>query len=144
MVSRDGVLVSIIWIIFTLLFSIVTLAMLNPSPSQDALRSLIGPKLIFFSIIIAIAVFEYRLSRTEAKKGETGSLSRTFVMIITFGLLFSLLFSVSIDLVHSYSLNIDSRAYNTSAVFFISSIYFIVTLFAMFFYTTLIKQEQEA
>jgi len=139
MVSRDGVLVSIIWIVFTLLFAITTRAMFNPSPSPAALRFLVGPKLIFFSIIIAIATLEYRLSRTEAKE-QIDSLSRTFVTIITFGLLFSLLFSVSIDLAHAYSLNINSQAYNVSAVFFITSIYFILTLFAMFFYTILIGQ----
>ncbi|MBI2486434.1 MAG: hypothetical protein HYW01_05665 [Deltaproteobacteria bacterium] len=138
MISKDGVLVSIIWIIFTLLFAIATVAILNPSPSPVALRSLVGPKLVFFSLIIAIAALEYRLSRTESKE-QISSLSRTFVTIITFGLLFSLLFSVSIDLAHSYSLNINSQAYNVSVVFFISSIYFILTLFAMFFYTALIE-----
>ena len=49
MVSRDGVLLGVIWMVFTLLFAIVTVAWLHPSP--DVLRILIGPKLIFFSIL---------------------------------------------------------------------------------------------
>lgn len=51
MVSRDGVLIVIIWMVFTLLFAIVTVLWLHPLPSLDALRSLMGPKLIFFSIL---------------------------------------------------------------------------------------------
>jgi hypothetical protein len=139
MVSRDGVLLGIIWSVFTLLLAIVTVMILNPSPSSDMLGFLVGPKLIFFSIIIALAALEYRLPRTEAK-GQESPLSHTFVTIITFGLLFSLLFSVSIDLAHAYSLKINDYAYSVSIAFFITSIYFITTLFAKFLYTTLIAQ----
>jgi len=140
MVSRDGVLLGIIWLVFTLLFAIATVAWLSPSPSPDVLRSLAGPKLIFFSIIIALAALEYRLPRAEAKGQWKGSpLSQTFVTIITFGLLFSLLFSVSIDLALAYSLSINACAYNLSAVFFASSIYFILTLLAKFLHAALIE-----
>ena len=51
MVSRDGVLLGVIWMVFTLLFAIVTITWRHPSPSPDVLRILIGPKLIFFSIL---------------------------------------------------------------------------------------------
>ena len=139
MVSRDGVLLGIIWMIFTLIFAIVTVAFLHPSPSLDTLRLLIGPKLIFFSIIIAIAALEYRLQRAEVR-GQASLISHTFVTIITFGLLFSLLFSVSIDLTQAYTGKIHACAYNLSALFFISSIYFILTLFAKFLHATLIEQ----
>jgi len=138
MVSRDGVLLGIIWLVFTLLFAIATVAWLSPSPSLDVLRSLTGPKLIFFSIIIAIAALEYRLPKAEAK-GQGSPLSNTFVTIITFGLLFSLLFSVSIDLALAYSLNINACLYNVSAVFFATSIYFILTLLAKFLHAALIE-----
>lgn len=137
MVSRDGVILGIIWMVFTLLFAIVTVAFLHPSPSLDTLRLLIGPKLIFFSIIIAVAALEYRLQRAEVR-GQASLLSHTFVTIITFGLLFSLLFSVSIDLAQAYSAGINDCAFKLSAMFFITSIYFILTLFAKFLHATLI------
>lgn len=138
MVSRDGVLLGVIWMVFTLLFAIVTVAWLHPSPSPHALGFLMGPKLVFFSIIIAIAVLGYRLPRAEAKE-QLSPLSHTFVTIITFGILFSLLFSVLIDLAQAYSLKINGYAYNLSAVFFITSIYFILTLFAKFLHSVLIE-----
>ena len=86
MLSRDGVLLGVIWMIFTLLFAIVTVAWLKPSPSLDTLRFLMAHKLIFFSIIIAIAALEYRLPKVDAKE-QRSSLCYTFVIIITFGLL---------------------------------------------------------
>jgi hypothetical protein len=95
--------------------------------------------MVFFSILIAVAALAYRLPGAEAKE-QISSLSQTFVAIITFGLLFALLFSVSIDLAQVYSLNINSSAYNLSSMFFITSIYFILTLFGVFFHSVLIEQ----
>jgi hypothetical protein len=138
MVSRDGVLLGIIWMVFIFLFAIVTVAFLHPPHSLDTLKLLIAPKLIFFSVLIAIAAIEYRLPRAETK-GQGSPLSHTFVTIITFGLLFSLLFSVSIDLAQVYSAVINDCAFKLSAVFFVTAIYFILSLFAKFLHATLIE-----
>jgi hypothetical protein len=137
MVSKDGVLLGIVWMVFTLLFAVLTVMMISPSPSLNILRSLVGPKLVFFSVIIALSAVEYRISSTQIR-GQSGLLCYTFILIITFALLFSLLFSVSIDLVHLYSMRINEYAYSLSSAFFALSIYFIVTLFVVFLYTALI------
>jgi hypothetical protein len=43
MASTDGVLLGVIWMIFTLLFAIVTVAWHKPSTSLDTVRSLMVP-----------------------------------------------------------------------------------------------------
>lgn len=139
MISRDGVLVGVVWIVFTLLFAIATVGLLNPLPSLFTLKSLLGPKLIFFSVIIAIAIFEYRSPRAEAKE-QLSSLYHSFVTIISLGLLFSLLFTVSIDIAQAYTQELNSFVYNLSFMLFITSIYFILTLMVAFLYTMIIER----
>ncbi|MGQ0793917.1 MAG: hypothetical protein ACT4NX_07520 [Deltaproteobacteria bacterium] len=120
MVSREGLLMGVVWVVFMLILGFMTAHYLGASATPASA----GFKLIFLGILLAAWTIESKLSKDEPADYD-GLTTQSYLSVLNFGVILSLAISIIFDIWQSGSVNPDNSC---SVTFFATSIYLVLFL----------------